>query len=101
MYVDIGMDLAVRASQVLGVFDLDNTSWSKRTREFLQRAQEDGCLIEATDELPKSFVLTQEYGQTRVYLTKFNASILARRFAGGRQLLLPRLLQRRHKGVIQ
>ena len=43
MYVDIGMDLAVRASQVLGVFDLDNTSWSKRTREFLQRAQEDGC----------------------------------------------------------
>lgn len=31
MYVDIGMDLAVRASQVLGVFDLDNTSWSKRT----------------------------------------------------------------------
>ena len=51
----------------------------------MQRAQEDGCLIEATDELPKSFVLTQEYGQTRVYLTKFNASILARRFAGGRQ----------------
>ena len=49
MYVDIGMDLAVRASHVLGVFDLDNTSWSKRTREFLQRAQEDGCLIEATD----------------------------------------------------
>ena len=80
MYVDIGMDLAVRASQVLGVFDLDNTSWSKRTREFLQRAQEDGSLIEATDELPKSFVLTQEYGQTRVYLTKYNASILARRF---------------------
>ena len=80
MYVDIGMDLAVRASQVLG----DNTSWSKRTREFLQRAQEDGSLIEATDELPKSFVLTQEYGQTRVYLTKYNASILARRFAGNK-----------------
>ena len=37
MYVDIGMDLAVRASHVLGVFDLDNTSWSKRTREFLQK----------------------------------------------------------------
>ena len=46
--------------------------------------QEDGSLIEATDELPKSFVLTQEYGQTRVYLTKYNASILARRFAGNK-----------------
>ena len=39
MYVDIGYDLAVRAGQVLGVFDLDNTSWSKRTREFLQRVK--------------------------------------------------------------
>ena len=84
MYVDIGMDLAVRQSQVLGVFDLDNTSWSKRTREFLERAQNDGNLIEATDELPKSFVLTQEYGQTRVYLTKYNASVLARRLLGAR-----------------
>ena len=84
MYVDIGMDLAVRTSQVLGVFDLDNTSWSKRTREFLERAQSDGSLVEATDELPKSFVLTQEYGQTRVYLTRFNASVLARRLLGAR-----------------
>ena len=84
MYVDIGMDLAVRTSQVLGVFDLDNTSWSKRTREFLERAQNDGNLVEATDELPKSVVLTQEYGQTRVYLTRFNASVLSRRLLGAR-----------------
>lgn len=84
MYVDIGMDLAVRTSQVLGVFDLDNTSWSKRTREFLEKAQTDGSLIDATDELPKSFVLTQEYGQTRVYLTKYNASVLARRLGGNK-----------------
>lgn len=85
MYIDIGMDLAVRESQVLGVFDLDNTSWSKRTREFLSRAQESGQLIEATDELPKSFVLTQEYGENRVYLTKYNAAVLARRFAQSRR----------------
>ena len=84
MYVDIGMNLAVRKSQVLGVFDLDNTSWSKRTREFLSRAQEEGSLVEATDELPKSFVLTQEYGQTRVYLTKYNAYVLARRFSASK-----------------
>ena len=85
MYLDIGGNLSVRDSSVVGVFDLDNTTCSKWTRRFLQQAELEGRLIEATDELPKSFVLTQEYGQTRVYLTKFNASILARRFAGGRQ----------------
>ena len=38
MYVDIGGNLSVRAESVVGVFDLDNTSWSKWTRQFLQQA---------------------------------------------------------------
>ena len=52
MYVDIGMDLAVRASQVLGVFDLDNTSWSKRTREFCSARRKTA----ASSRRPTSFL---------------------------------------------
>ena len=37
------------------------------------------AVVEATDELPKSFLVAAEYGQTRVYLTKYNAAILQRR----------------------
>ena len=42
-------------------------------------------VVEATDELPKSFLVTSEYGQSRVYLTKYNAAILEKRIqeAGG------------------
>lgn len=81
MYIPIGLDFSVRESTVIGVFDLDNTSWSKRTREFLTRAEQNGQAVDAADALPKSFVLTQEYGQTRVYLTRANASVLQRRMA--------------------
>ena len=35
MYLEIGNDLLIESRAVLGVFDLDNTSWSKRTRAFL------------------------------------------------------------------
>ena len=42
-------------------------------------AQKAGAVVEATDELPKSFLVAAEYGQTRVYLTKYNAAILQRR----------------------
>ena len=38
MYLSIGSDFSVRDSSILGIFDLDNTSTSKRTREFLSRA---------------------------------------------------------------
>lgn len=81
MYIPIGLDFSVRESTVIGVFDLDNTSWSKRTREFLACAEQNGQAVDAADALPKSFVLTQEYGQTRVYLTRANASVLQKRMA--------------------
>ena len=45
----------------------------------LGEAQKAGAVVEATDELPKSFLVAAEYGQTRVYLTKYNAAILQRR----------------------
>ena len=79
MYIDIGLNLFVRDESVVGVFDLDNTSWSKRTRKFLSEAEQSGELITATDELPKSFLVTREYGMQRVYLTQYNAAVLVRR----------------------
>ena len=84
MYLEIGNDLLIESRAVLGVFDLDNTSWSKRTRMFLEAAQENGELIDAAEELPKSFVLTQEFGVQKVYLTKYNAAVLTRRFEAAR-----------------
>ena len=41
--------------------------------------------IDAAEELPKSFVLTQEFGAQRVYLTKYNAAVLTRRFETARE----------------
>ena len=42
MYLELGGDLLVQSRSVIGIFDLDNTSWSKRTRQFLEAAQENG-----------------------------------------------------------
>ena len=45
MYLTIGKDIAVRDKSIVGIFDLDNTTTSKRTREFLARAEEAGEVI--------------------------------------------------------
>ena len=78
MYLSIGNDLSVRDSSIIGISDLDNTSISKRTQEFLNRAEKEGQVVPC-DDLPKSFVLTAEYGLNRVYLTALNASTLEKR----------------------
>lgn len=79
MYLSIGNDFAVRDRNVVGIFDLDNTSTSKRTREFLDRAEEAGEVVPC-DDLPKAFVLTSEYGFSRVRLTELSAATLEKRF---------------------
>lgn len=84
MYLSIGGDMAVRTSSILGIFDLDNTTTSRHTRAFLHRAEELGQVVSATDDLPKAFVLTSEYGLPRVYLTQLNAATLEKRLLASR-----------------
>lgn len=78
MYLPIGKDMAVRAESVVGIFDLDNTSTSKHTRMFLEKAEKEGAVVPC-DDLPKAYVLTSEYGFSRIYLTTLNASTLEKR----------------------
>ena len=78
MYLSIGNDMAVRDSSIIGIFDLDNTSTSRRTRDFLAKSEEKGDVVPC-DELPKSFILTSEYGFHRVRLTSLSAATLEKR----------------------
>ena len=78
MYLSIGNDMAVRDRSIIGIFDLDNTSTSKRTREFLEKSEQEGQVVPC-DDLPKSFVLTSEYGFNRVHLTALASATLEKR----------------------
>lgn len=79
MYLSIGNDMAVREHSVIGIFDLDNTTTSKRTREFLEQCEKEGQVVPC-DDLPKAFLLTDEYQLPKVYLTALNSQTLAARF---------------------
>ena len=78
VYLSIGNDMAVRDRSIIGIFDMDNTSTSKRTRDFLTQAEKEGQIVPC-DDLPKSFILTAEYGFSRVYLTPYATATLEKR----------------------
>ena len=63
---------------MIGIFDMDNTSVSKRTREFLAKAQSEGAVVPC-DDLPKSYVVTLEYGMVKVYESTLGSRTLAKR----------------------
>ena len=58
MYIDLGPDTVILSGDVIGIFDIDNTTVSKNTRGFLYSAQKSGTVVDVSGELPKSFLAT-------------------------------------------
>ena len=68
MYIHLGAETVVRSRHVIGIFDTDNTTLSKITRDYLSRAEKEGRVVTITYDLPKSFVICQnENGEETVY----------------------------------
>ena len=87
MYLHLGQSVMVPESAVIGVFDLDNTTWSFRTRRFLEQAEREGRVVTVGDDLPRSFVLADgRDGVPTVYLSPLSPAALSARAA--RDLLL-------------
>ncbi len=80
MYLHIGQSVMIPHNHILGIFDLDNASWSHRTRQFLDRAEEEGRVISVCDDLPRSFLLCDtQWEDATVYLSHYSSKTLQRR----------------------
>ncbi len=80
--MDLYLSQSVRLPQeeIVGIFDLDNTTWSFRTRSFLERAEAAGQVVTVGDDLPRSFLLCQRgTAPATVYISQVNTATLFRR----------------------
>ncbi|MDY3031859.1 MAG: DUF370 domain-containing protein [Clostridia bacterium] len=81
MYIHIGGDMVVNTRDVVGIFDVDNTTVSRQGKRFLPMAQKNNRIIYATEELPKSFIVTERKGKTLVYISPMSTQSLNKRAA--------------------
>ena len=80
MYLHLGQNVMVPEAAVIGIFDLDNTTWSFRTRRFLERAEQEGRVTTVGDGLPLSFVLSREGdAPAAVHITQLTTATLQKR----------------------
>ncbi len=79
IYLNLGGGHFVRRDSVVAVCDMDNTTCSRATRELLAAAQRAGEVINAAEDLPRSFVLCEEGGRRRVWLSSLSTAALSRR----------------------
>ena len=83
MYLHIGKGAVIPTGSIVAVFDLDITSQSHLTRQFLKNAEQNGQVVNAAEDLPKSFLVCRDGEKTTVYLSQMAAATLLRRAESG------------------
>lgn len=84
MYIHLGESTVVNVRDVVAIIDLDHTTVSKSTRDFLTQAEKSGCVVNVSEELPKSAVICMMEGVMRVYISQISPATLQKRYQAGR-----------------
>ena len=79
-FLHIGQNVMLEDKRIIGIFDLDITSQSKVTRQFLNMAEEDSVVLDACEDIPKSFLVCDHpYHRQIVYISQLNTQTLLKR----------------------
>ena len=79
MFLHLGNDAVIRDEEIVAVFDMDNTTVARRSREFLAHAQKTGGVVDICDDLPKSYIVTNSGRITKVYISSVSSATIAKR----------------------
>lgn len=79
MYLHLGQDIVVKTSQIIGIFDIENTSISKYTKDFLFYATNNHQVHNVSYEMPKSFIVCKTDTGQKLYISHISSRTLLKR----------------------
>ena len=83
MYLHVGGDYLVRKDKIIGIFDIENTSIAKSTREFFKISEQNKKVINVSYDLPRSFILDDE---EKIYISPISPHTLLKRMNQDKRL---------------
>lgn len=82
MYVSLGNETVIRSRDIIGIFDIENSSVSRITRDYLAEAGKEKRVVYCTYDLPRSFVVCLDEDLTEtVYISRISCATLRKRCA--------------------
>ena len=87
MYFHLGKSAAVSEKEIIGIFDMENTTVTAKSRIFLEKSQKRGEIYETDFDLPKSYTVCckkrnkgkKSKGKNRVFLSSLSPASLGKR----------------------
>lgn len=82
MYIHLGNDTSISDKKIIGIFDIENTSVNKNTREFLANAGKNKKTVYVSNEMPKAYVLCTD----EIFITAVSPLTLRKRINQRREI---------------
>lgn len=79
MFLHLGGDVVVRLKDVIAIMDLETTTISKISKEFLKVAEEEGFIVNISEDIPKSYIITEVDKKSKIYLSPISSVTLFKR----------------------
>lgn len=80
MYLHVGTGKIVRKKEIIGIFDLDKTTISPITKNFLSQSEKNGKVCSVNNDIPRSFVLTEN---GMIYISQISSQAITARAEKG------------------
>lgn len=71
--------MVVPLKDVIGIFDMETSTYSSDSMQFLRLAEEDGFVEKVSSEPPKSFVIAEVEKKSKVFLSPISSATLTKR----------------------
>lgn len=86
MFIHIGHDTVIIDKEIIGVFDMENTTVMKKTVDYLNSAEKSGQVKNvAPYELPKSFIVCQEPQGKIIYISPVSVGTILKRIESSKK----------------
>ena len=78
-YVQLENSRFVKKEGLIGIFDLDQSTYTATTKRFLAKAEKEGKVSTLSLGLPKSFLVYDDGMKEQVYLSVFGRNVIQSR----------------------
>lgn len=79
MYLHLGNETVIKTDDIIGIFDLDTSTVSKHTRDYLALCEKNKEAFTVSYELPKSFILCSDKNGQKIYICQLSSKTLQKR----------------------
>ena len=85
MFIHIGHDTVIIDKEIIGIFDMENTTVMKKTLDYLGNAEKCSQVKNvAPYELPKSFIECEEPDGKAIYISPVSVGTILKRIENAR-----------------